>query len=755
MDGLQAMGIVNAMKTGDVRLDMIIAMCIPLLLRMIFSFVERLDSNLPINVFKRWLQGNTTTKYSRTIMHRTQRTSWGSTNSLDPDTQNSVLIKAIQLYLHHHNILSASSAIVDLTSMNDKTGQSNYGYYGNDDDDDGDGNDDEGGRSNKTAAGRLRKYNIVKKAPNNIWQDIGQYGKSNTPVRLFVEEITNDDGNNNNNNNNKSQQCTLVLRFVSTEEDAIDAFINGAYEWYKAELRKNEDHSRYLYELQAGKTSLAEEESGNDNSDFLYKRYRLCEDKTFESLFFRQKDSLLRVVDHFQNKTGKYAIKGYPHKLGLLLHGPPGTGKTSLIKSLAQYTGRSIVNVSLSKITTNEQLMSIFFDKRYRIQGEDVPARMAYKDILFVMEDVDAASKIVKRRDGRTGGLTAAAGGRHRTRAGIDDQDDTIVHVPPQKSLWRMLLESNDDQAKELVQTLIEQSPRLKEEATKPEVLAAISKRLALPGFSYVGEDGALGKAGQQALDTANDMMDGFGTMDRFMGMQAQTIKALLDAGAQVDDALVDQLLGQASDVVSNDSIVVVNNDDSTHGDGEADGDNDADVAIAAMAASSSDQSVSTSASDKMGATAGKGIGTGLTSSWFRPKKDELNLAGLLNVLDGVVETPGRIVIMTTNHPEMLDPALIRPGRIDKKILLGYMEAPDVEQLMELYFQTSLSVEQKDRVERVFATGGSKSSSSSSSSSKLELTPAQVEQMAAEYETVDEMVDCLEDLSRGGDRDSL
>ncbi|CAN0117855.1 unnamed protein product, partial [Laminaria digitata] len=46
---------------------------------------------------------------------------------------------------------------------------------------------------------------------------------------------------------------------------------------------------------------------------------------------------------------------------------------------------------------------------------------------------------------------------------------------------------------------------------------------------------------------------------------------------------------------------------------------------------------------------------------------------GLLNVLDGIVDTPGRIVIMTTNHPEALDAALIRPGRIDKKIYLGHM----------------------------------------------------------------------------------
>lgn len=47
---------------------------------------------------------------------------------------------------------------------------------------------------------------------------------------------------------------------------------------------------------------------------------------------------------------------------------------------------------------------------------------------------------------------------------------------------------------------------------------------------------------------------------------------------------------------------------------------------------------------------------------------------GLLNVLDGVVDTPGRIVILTTNVVDVLDRALIRPGRIDKTILLGYMK---------------------------------------------------------------------------------
>lgn len=46
-------------------------------------------------------------------------------------------------------------------------------------------------------------------------------------------------------------------------------------------------------------------------------------------------------------------------------------------------------------------------------------------------------------------------------------------------------------------------------------------------------------------------------------------------------------------------------------------------------------------------------------------------LSGLLNVLDGVGSQEGRIVIMTTNRPDELDSALIRPGRVDMKVFLG------------------------------------------------------------------------------------
>ncbi|KAJ7405666.1 Mitochondrial chaperone BCS1 [Pitangus sulphuratus] len=49
-----------------------------------------------------------------------------------------------------------------------------------------------------------------------------------------------------------------------------------------------------------------------------------------------------------------------------------------------------------------------------------------------------------------------------------------------------------------------------------------------------------------------------------------------------------------------------------------------------------------------------------------------LTFSGLLNALDGVASTEARIVFMTTNYVDRLDPALVRPGRVDLKQYVGH-----------------------------------------------------------------------------------
>lgn len=56
------------------------------------------------------------------------------------------------------------------------------------------------------------------------------------------------------------------------------------------------------------------------------------------------------------------------------------------------------------------------------------------------------------------------------------------------------------------------------------------------------------------------------------------------------------------------------------------------------------------------------------TSNSNQGPDDRINLSFILNLFDGVLETPGRIFIMTTNYPDRLDAALTRPGRVDLKI---------------------------------------------------------------------------------------
>jgi chaperone BCS1 len=65
-------------------------------------------------------------------------------------------------------------------------------------------------------------------------------------------------------------------------------------------------------------------------------------------------------------------------------------------------------------------------------------------------------------------------------------------------------------------------------------------------------------------------------------------------------------------------------------------------------------------------------------------ERNGVTLSGLLNVLDGFYAPSGVAFVMTTNHVEALDPALLRAGRIDYKV---YMGKADDQQKVDLYLR--------------------------------------------------------------------
>lgn len=67
-------------------------------------------------------------------------------------------------------------------------------------------------------------------------------------------------------------------------------------------------------------------------------------------------------------------------------------------------------------------------------------------------------------------------------------------------------------------------------------------------------------------------------------------------------------------------------------------------------------------------------------------ESSRVSKAALLNALDGITTPDGRIFIMTTNYPERLDAALMRPGRADVHETFGYFEAAEQIQMAQRFF---------------------------------------------------------------------
>jgi len=96
---------------------------------------------------------------------------------------------------------------------------------------------------------------------------------------------------------------------------------------------------------------------------------------------------------------------------------------------------------------------------------------------------------------------------------------------------------------------------------------------------------------------------------------------------------------------------------------------------------------------------------------------DKLNLGFFLNLIDGVLETPGRILILSTNHPDKLDRALVRPGRIDMKIHMEKCSTNMIKDIVRHYYEEETTLPDQI-VEELY---------------EKEITPAELYQICFKY----------------------
>jgi len=80
------------------------------------------------------------------------------------------------------------------------------------------------------------------------------------------------------------------------------------------------------------------------------------------------------------------------------------------------------------------------------------------------------------------------------------------------------------------------------------------------------------------------------------------------------------------------------------------------------------------------------------------PSEPGVTLSGLLNVIDGFDNHHGRIMIMTANHPDTLDDALIRPGRVDSKYLFDKCDKEQIKELFQMFFEIEVDEKKLENI---------------------------------------------------------
>jgi hypothetical protein len=117
-----------------------------------------------------------------------------------------------------------------------------------------------------------------------------------------------------------------------------------------------------------------------------------------KNIFYDELPQLISYIEQFipenyEINKAKYANMGTPYKASILLHGPPGCGKSSTIKGILNKTGRHGLIVQWSKLKTCREFCSLF--RNPVING----TKYNLSEICYIFEDFDAnANNIIKTR---------------------------------------------------------------------------------------------------------------------------------------------------------------------------------------------------------------------------------------------------------------------------------------------------------------------------------------------------------------------
>ena len=188
---------------------------------------------------------------------------------------------------------------------------------------------------------------------------------------------------------NKIEKITIQLFSYKSDINTIKKIVEDITKKYLSSIDDLRENKRFIYTLTKAKYEDSRYEMWDENV--------FSSTRQFNNIFFENKETITNKINFFLNNKDWYFEKGIPYSLGIGMHGPPGTGKTSLIKAIANYTNRHVVVISLKLIKTKKQLDSIFFEERYN--SDNKRGSIGFDKKIIVFEDIDCVGDIVLDRE--------------------------------------------------------------------------------------------------------------------------------------------------------------------------------------------------------------------------------------------------------------------------------------------------------------------------------------------------------------------
>jgi hypothetical protein len=181
----------------------------------------------------------------------------------------------------------------------------------------------------------------------------------------------------------------------------IQSFIDKCTVDYNRKMSNKLGTNLYYFDMITQNKSKKTMQNALPNTHLMYTKHQFHTTRSFDNVFFEQRDKVRNHVEFFLTRKDWYEKKGIPYTLGFMFHGDPGCGKTSTIKAIANTAHRHILNIHLSEIKSKSQLRHLFFNDEIHIYNGTVTERfiIPVHERLYVIEDIDAMGDAVLKRE--------------------------------------------------------------------------------------------------------------------------------------------------------------------------------------------------------------------------------------------------------------------------------------------------------------------------------------------------------------------